>query len=147
MALGLTVGMIFGRVGCYAVGEHLGGPTGFFLATRYEGGETREGPLQVGEAIHNTSLYEMLHLLALAALLWWIVARLPGRFPPGFALAIFCLWYGAARLGTDALRTYDDRTLGLTGAQWMCVALLAAGIALLARTRRVKHQAEPHPTQ
>lgn len=136
MALALAVGMIFGRVGCYAVGEHLGRPTSFFLGTRYDGGETREGPLRVGEVIHNTSLYEMLHLIGLAALLWWLVARRRDRVPSGLALAVFCLWYGAARLATDALRAYDDRTLGLTGAQWMCLALLGVGALLLARTRR-----------
>ena len=45
MALGLAVGMFFGRIGCYAVGEHLGGPTDFFLASRYDGGSRREDTL------------------------------------------------------------------------------------------------------
>ena len=134
-AIGLAVGMAFGRVGCYAVGEHLGRPTGFPLATRYLGGETREGPLEVGVAIHNTSLYETLHLLVLAGLLWWIVARARRRPPAGTALAVFCLWYGAGRFATDALRAYDERVAGLTGAQWMCAALVVIGAVLLVRAR------------
>jgi phosphatidylglycerol:prolipoprotein diacylglycerol transferase len=116
LAVGLTVGLAFGRVGCYAVGEHLGRPTAFLLGTRYLGRDTREGPLQVGQAIHNTALYEFLHLVVLAAVLWWLVVRAAGRFPPGSAVAVFCLWYGAARFATDTLRAYDDRVADLADA-------------------------------
>lgn len=142
-AIGLALGLAIGRVGCYAVGEHLGDPTGFVLGTRYLGGDTREGPLEVGVAIHNTSLYEILHLLPLAALLWWLVVRGPGRTRPGLGLGVFCLWYGAGRFATDSLRAYDDRLAGLTGAQWLCLALLAGGAILLAGARRV----EPGPRE
>jgi phosphatidylglycerol:prolipoprotein diacylglycerol transferase len=134
-AIGLAVGLAIGRVGCYAVGEHLGRPTGFPLATRYLGGDTREGPLEVGVAIHNTSLYENLHLLVLAGLLWWIVVHAHRPPPAGTGLAVFCLWYGVGRFATDALRAYDDRVAGLTGAQWMCLGLVVIGSVLLVRAR------------
>src|SRR5680860_109718 len=111
-ALGLTVGAALGRIGCYAVGEHLGGPTGFFLATRYQGGETREGPLVVGQAIHNTALYEMISLAVLALVLAWLLYR--RRSTPGTALGVFLVWYSLARFGTDFLRAYDETVLGLT---------------------------------
>jgi phosphatidylglycerol:prolipoprotein diacylglycerol transferase len=134
LALGLAVGLAFGRVGCYSVGEHLGkASTSFFLATRYDGGSTREGPPLVGQVIHNTALYEGLHLLVLAALLWWIVRQRP---VPGSLIGIFCVWYGLARFGTDFLRGYDETKLGLTGAQWMCVALVPAGLYILLKVRR-----------
>ena len=38
-AWGLSLGLAFGRIGCYSVGEHFGRTTDFFLATRYDGGE------------------------------------------------------------------------------------------------------------
>src|SRR5690606_9112525 len=41
-ALGLTIGLAVGRVGCFAVGEHFGRTSDFLLATRYDGGEVRE---------------------------------------------------------------------------------------------------------
>ena len=132
-ALGLTIGLAFGRVGCYSVGEHFGGPTDFFLGTRYEGGSTREGPPAVGEVIHNTSLYEGLHLLVLFALLWWLLRR---RVTPGTAIGVFCLWYGVARFLTDFLREYDETQLGLTGAQWMMLLVMAAGVWILGWVRR-----------
>lgn len=131
-ALGLTVGLAFGRVGCYSVGEHLGGPTSFFLGTRYDGGSTREGPPMIGEVIHHTALYEGLHLLVLAALLWWVLRQRP---VPGSLIGIFCVWYGVGRFGTDLLRIYDDTVLGLTGAQWMSAALVPAGLWILFKVR------------
>ena len=134
LALGLAVGLGFGRIGCYAVGEHLGKEsTSFFLASRYDGGDTREGPPQLGQVIHNTSLYEMLLLFVLAGLLWWILRQRP---VPGSLIGIFCLWYGVQRFSTDFLRGYDETKLGLTGAQWMCVALVPAGLFILLRVRR-----------
>jgi phosphatidylglycerol:prolipoprotein diacylglycerol transferase len=144
--LGLAIGMGVGRIGCYAVGEHLGGLTSFPLASRYDGGATREGNggtgrlLEVGDVIHNTSLYEMVHVFALAGVLWWLIRR---RSSPGTALAVFLLWYGAARFGTDFLRTYDDTVAGLTGAQLMCLVLVPVGlwVLLLVRPRLAREAA------
>ena len=134
LALGLAVGLAFGRVGCYSVGEHLGkASTSFFLAVRYDGGATREGPPQIGQVIHNTALYELLHLVVLAGLLWWVLRQRP---VPGSLIGIFCVWYGVARFSTDFLRGYDETKLGLTGAQWMCVGLVPAGLFILLRVRR-----------
>jgi phosphatidylglycerol---prolipoprotein diacylglyceryl transferase len=129
---GLTPGLIIGRIGCYAVGEHLGGPTSFFLGVKYLGGETREGPLEVGVTYHNTALYEMLLLLPLFVLL--DVLRRRGA-PPGTLTGTFLLWYGVQRFATDLLRTYDETVFGLTGAQYICIGMVVAGVVLLRRAR------------
>jgi phosphatidylglycerol:prolipoprotein diacylglycerol transferase len=142
--LGLTIGIVLGRVGCYSVGEHFGGPTSFFLATRYEGGGTRE-PVAVGEVIHNTALYEGLLLLPLAGLLWWLMRR---RAAPGTAAGVFGIWYAVSRFSLDFLRVNDETVLGLTGAQWTCLVVvlpLAAYVLLRVRPRmaeRVRLEAE-----
>lgn len=135
IALGLALGVGIGRIGCYLVGEHLGGPTSFFLASKYLGGETREGPLVVGQVIHNTSTYEFLHLMALSLVLWLLLSR-SQRLVPGTAMGIFCVWYGVARFGTDFLRAYDETVMGLTAAQYLSVVLLGVGIWILATTGR-----------
>lgn len=130
---GLAIGLAIGRLGCYAVGEHLGATsTSFFLATRYDGGATREGPPLVGQVVHNTALYEFLHLLVLFVLLLVLLRR---RVTPSVVLGTFLLWYGIGRFSTDFLRGYDDTVLGLTGAQWMCAALVPAGLYILLRVR------------
>ena len=133
-ALGLTIGLAIGSIGCYSVGEHFGGASSFFLATRYEGGSTREPAPAIGHAIHNTALYEMLHLVVLFGLLTWLLTR--KRPPaPGTGIGIFCLWYGVARFGTDFLRVNDHTVLGLTGAQWLMIAVTIAAVWILTRVR------------
>jgi phosphatidylglycerol---prolipoprotein diacylglyceryl transferase len=141
IALGLTVGLAIGRIGCISVGEHLGNPTHFFLGWKYLGGPTREGPLVVGVTYNNTAIYEFLHLWLLAALLWWLIFHRKDTIP-GTAIGVFCLWYGVARFCTDFLRTHDDRFLGLTAAQWTCMLLVAAGIWILATTGRRRARLE-----
>lgn len=134
-ALGLAAGVGIGRIGCYLVGEHLGGETTFFLASKYLGGETREGPLVVGQVIHNTSMYEFLHLMALTLVLYLLLSK-RRNLVPGTAMGIFCVWYGIARFGTDFLRAYDETVFGLTAAQYLSVVLFGVGIWILATTGR-----------
>jgi len=133
VVLGLAAGLAVGRIGCYAVGEHLGGQTTFPLAVHYLGGATREGPIPIGAHLHNTALYELLLLLPLIGLLFWLRGR---GVRPGTLTAAFLLWYGAQRFLTDFLRAYDRRVLGLTGAQYVCVLMLVAGAIVAVRLRR-----------
>jgi phosphatidylglycerol:prolipoprotein diacylglycerol transferase len=153
-ALGLSLGLAFGRVGCYAVGEHFGRTTDFFLASRYDGGEVREPllgdvPLTSGTTFHNTALYELLYLLAifvsLAALVWG--ARRRGReVSPGTLTGIFVLVYGVCRLISDSFRVNDERVAGMTGAQWMSLVMIVAGAWILWKVRpRMARLAEEEP--
>jgi phosphatidylglycerol:prolipoprotein diacylglycerol transferase len=131
--LGLAVGQLIGRIGCYAVGEHLGGPTDFFLGVTYLGGVTIEGPLEVGVTYHNTALYEILWLVPIIAALVLLDRR---GSPAGLMTAVFAICYGTLRFLTDFLRTYDQTLFGLTGAQYGCILLVAVGIWLLVAVRR-----------
>jgi phosphatidylglycerol:prolipoprotein diacylglycerol transferase len=133
IVLGLVPGLMIGRIGCYAVGEHLGHTTTFFLGVRYLGGVTREGPIAVGSVIHNTALYEIILLAPLAVLLFAEARR---RVRPGVMTATFLIWYGVQRFSTDFLRAYDERVFGLTGAQYLCIGMVAAGLVLVWRLRR-----------
>ena len=142
-ALGLSVGLGLGRVGCYAVGEHFGRTTDFFLASRYDGGDVREPtlgdvPLVPGTTFHNTSLYEFIYMMVLFAGLGALVlaARRRGReVVPGTLVGAFVLYYGVCRWISDSLRVNDDRVAGMTGAQWMCLVMIPAGIWILWKVR------------
>lgn len=138
IVLGLAPGLAIGRLGCMAVGEHLGTQTSFFLGWKYLGGVTRE-PVAggVGSVIHNTAIDELLLLLPLVAVLWWLERR---RVPDGWLTVAFLLWYGTQRFLTDFLRAYDRTVAGLTGAQYLCVGMVVAGIVLAIRLRRVREQ-------
>lgn len=132
ITLALVPGLIIGRLGCIAVGEHLGNETTFALGWKYLGGETREGPLVVGSVVHSTAIYEALLLVPLAVLLFRLVRR---NAAPGLVAATFFAWYGIQRFATDILRAYDRRVLGLTGAQYLAIGMAVAGFIALRRIR------------
>lgn len=142
IVLGLAPGLLIGRFGCVAVGEHLGGETSFFLGWHYLGGETREGPLVPGVVVHNTAIYEILLLVPLLVLLAWLARR---RVADGGLSVAFLLWYGVQRFAMDFLRAYDRTVLGLTGAQYLCLGMVGGGLVLLARLRRAsaEHRGSP----
>lgn len=147
-ALGLSVGLGVGRWGCISVGEHFGGPTKFFLGVRFLGGfgsggaaDVREptlgdnGPTVVKNLVfHNTAVYEMLFCFALFGFLLWLRRRRPAA---GTLAGVAAVVYGTGRFLLDALRLNDNRTLGLTGAQWLCIVLVGLGAWYLVRIRRV----------
>jgi len=140
-AVAVLIGAAFGRLGCLSVGEHFGERSDFLLATRYDGGDLRETRLglsdtapiiEPGMSFHNPSLYECVVLFVLFGLLWWVLAKRP---TPGTVAGIFLLTYAVQRFGNDALRVNDERVAGLTGAQWMCVAMVPIGIYVLLKVR------------
>ncbi len=154
-AFGLTIGLAIGRLGCYSVGEHFGRPTDFFLASRYDGGSTQEDvlgdvPLTVGTTFHHTALYEFFHMVVLFAVMagmLWFARRRGTPLLPGTLIALFCLWYGVGRFATDILRVNDNRVAGMTGAQWMCLALVPAGLWILFRVRHLVAAAPEDPDE
>ncbi len=132
-AVGLTVGMAVGRLGCLAVGEHFGGPTDFFLGMTYLGGGTVEA-VAINETIHNTAFYEFLQLAVLGviyAILLRIASDRQRPWPLGMLGTIFLIWYGTFRFITDSVRVNDERLAGLTGAQWACIGVVGLGLWLL----------------
>jgi phosphatidylglycerol:prolipoprotein diacylglycerol transferase len=136
-AYGLTIGLAIGRIGCISVGEHFGSHSSWLLAVRYDGGSVREGslganPLFVGSEFHNTAIYELLWMLVLFGILSLLIRRKPA---PGMLMGVFCVYYGVARGLSDFLRVNDKTVAGLTGAQWMCIALIPTGIWILTRVR------------
>jgi len=125
VALGLSIGWIFGRTGCFTAHDHPGRHTSFFLAVRY-----LDGPR------HDLGLYELLFTIVLAAFLFVYNRKLR---PPGRIIGIAALAYAPVRFGLDFLRATDvsrpdQRYLGLTPAQWACIATAALAIYLLRRS-------------
>ena len=113
------------------MGEHFGRLTSFPLGVRYDGGSVREPsigtlPLTEGLVFHQTALYELIYLLVLFVVLTWLLHLRKQRGGPGVAMAVFCGCYGVARFASDSLRVNDERVLGLTGAQFLCLALVPA---------------------
>jgi phosphatidylglycerol:prolipoprotein diacylglycerol transferase len=124
VALGLAVGWIFGRTGCFTAHDHPGRLTSFFLAVRYPGG-----------ARHDLGLDELLFTIVITIILFTF-ARKPRA--PGRVIGLYATLYAPVRFGLDFLRATDygrpdQRYVGLTPAQWACLATLGVGIWLLSR--------------
>ena len=142
-AFGLSLGLAFGRIGCYSVGEHFGRTTDFFLASRYDGGDVREPflgdvPLAVGDTFHHTALYEFLYLMVMFGVMGALVLRARRTrqdLKTGTLVGFFVLAYGICRFLSDSLRVNDERVAGLTGAQWMSLAMIPAGAYILLKVR------------
>lgn len=132
-ALGFAIGQMIGRLGCIAVGEHLGGPTTFPLGWTYTGGVVVEGPLEVGVTYHSAALYEFLWMGPIIVILLILDRR---RAPAGVMAAAFGILYGVGRFLTDFVRINDERLLGLTGAQYMTMILVLVSIGLLVYSLR-----------
>jgi len=127
-ALSIPPGWAVARLGCFAVHDHPGVRTSFLLALMFP-----DGPR------HDLGLYDALLLGAITLALYALRRRGALR---GSLLAVLALLYGVGRFALDFLRArdlpyVDARYLGLTPAQYFCVALVVYGCAsLLSRRRR-----------
>jgi phosphatidylglycerol:prolipoprotein diacylglycerol transferase len=139
VALGLAVGWIFGRTGCFTAHDHPGRrvPASFFLSVKYP-----EGPrIDLG-------LYELLFTIVMTVILFRF-NRKPR--PPGRIIALAALMYAPARFALDFLRatdvaTPDRRYLALTPAQWACLATTALGVYLWRRGQTPPSEPTVPPT-
>ncbi len=147
-APGLALGIVIGRLGDLAIGDHLGKPTTFALGWRclgdgsqepvaaaaYRATLERSQPPSLGcfdVVVHQTALYDFFSTLTLFGVLLWLGRAAPR---PGFMILVFTIWYGTMRMITDFLRV-DRRYFGLTGSQLLSLAVGLACLYLLARYR------------
>jgi phosphatidylglycerol:prolipoprotein diacylglycerol transferase len=163
--IGLAFGIAFGRIGDLIIGDHLGKPTSWLLAFRYEGGNLAgfscaanvcRATLEGGQLLEVTKAGATLtsstgqvigqgvgvHQTALydmvsATLLFFLLYLLSRReLRRGVLTLTFGAWYGAMRVVEDFLRV-DKRILGLTGSQWTGgIVSIACIVTLLAWSRR-----------
>jgi phosphatidylglycerol:prolipoprotein diacylglycerol transferase len=123
-----------GRMACAVAHDHLGYPTSFGLAVEFP---PRKYPFDRMSAevirAHDLGLYELMYLVPLL-LVVVILERWRGR-KPGFLLGFVAVAYSAPRFFLDFLRRTesDPRYLGLTFAQWACIAGVLYGIHLIRR--------------
>ena len=144
IGVGLTFALV--RTGCFLAGCDYGLPTAHAWGVRFPPGSlaaldhARRGFVPRGAPslpVHPTQLYE-----AAVGLLGAVLAAAPvarGR-RDGRAFATFLVTYAVGRFVIEFVRGDQDRgqVLGLSTAQWVSVAIVAALGAVWARRRRVR---------
>lgn len=122
----LAIGYAIGRVGCQLSGDgDYGVASDLPWAMAYP-----EGTVATTEEVHPTPIYESIAMGLVALVLW----RLRDRFRPGVLFAIYLVLAGIERLLVELIRRNDALALGLTPAQLISVAMIAAGGVWLARS-------------
>jgi len=117
-------GQACGRIGCFLVGDDYGRPTDAWYGIAFP-----EGLPPTTIPVHPTQLYEVAWLVAIGSLLWRRRAASPFLFAEYLVLA------GIGRFAIEILRVNPDVALGLSAAQWIGLAMVAAGSALWLRAR------------
>jgi len=123
----LALGNAIGRVGCQLSGDgDYGKATDLPWGMAYP-----DGTVRTLEEVHPTPVYETVALGLVALLLW----SLRDRVRPGALFSLYLVLSGAERLLVEFVRRNEDVLVGLTQAQLISVAMIAAGAASLMRMR------------
>ena len=127
MTVPLALGYAVGRVGCQLSGDgDYGVASDLPWAMAYP-----DGTVSTTEEVHPTPVYETLAMGLVALVLW----RLRDRFRPGGLFALYLVLAGAERLLVEFIRRNEELVLGLTFAQLVSLAMVAAGGAWLVSRR------------
>ncbi len=127
------IGLFLGRVANFINGELYGRPTDAPWGMVFpNGGDLPRHPSQLYEA----GLEGVAMLIA-----FFILQRRTSMLQsPGLASGLFLIFYAASRMFVEIFREPDSflglLQLGLTMGQWLCVPMMAFGIALVAYARK-----------
>lgn len=138
----IAVGIAVGRIGDLVIADHLGKPTKLFFGYACPAVDTGTPCVaEVGEAVHQTALYDMVA----AALVALVLFRLRRRGLPSGALALsFGVLYGAARFVEGFYRLDITHGTGLNGSQWTALIVgIASAVGLAALWRRTRRRSRP----
>jgi hypothetical protein len=105
LSFGVTLGFIFGRIGCFTAHDHKGAVSNFFLAVDFPQRVFPKGFDGVPGPRHDLGLYEALFLTCVFAL-FLVLDRKKDWFH-GFFTGLLLVLYGPARLFFDSLRATD----------------------------------------
>ena len=124
----LAIGYGVGRIGCQLSGDgDYGIPWDGPWAMAYP-----DGTVATDVPVHPTPIYETIAMGLITYGLW----RLRRRLQPGLLFALYLVLAGAERFLVEFIRRNDDVALGLTQAQLLSIAMIAAGGFWLARKAR-----------
>jgi len=138
LAPGVILGIGVTRIGCFLAGCCYGKPTDLPWGVHFP--STCRAGIEFGEqAIHPAQLYSSAAGFLVFGLLLWL--EKPAA-PAGLTFGRFLLFYGAARFLLEFTRFIEAdqlMALGLSNNQWISLALVITGIAVLSYAVRQAH--------
>ena len=134
-APGIALGHAIGRIGCFAAGCCWGAECKRSWAVTFTdpaANEVTGVPLNV--PLHPTQLYEAGTEALIFAFLYWRFRR---EHRPGTIIGLYLVLYSIARFSVEFLRYHEQGLYGaLSLTQWISLATLLVGLALLLRPQR-----------
>ena len=132
IVFGFPIAQGFGRLGCFAVHDHIGGITTSPLGVTFRPGQLA-GDLPEGSIRHDLGLYEAILCFAIGAAFLYLGKK---ERRPGFFMGLWCLLYAPVRFFLDFMRAggldQDDvRYYGLTPAQYITLGMMAFGLFMV----------------
>ena len=133
-APGLAAGQAIGRLGCFAAGCCWGTACDRPWAVTFKNVEAHElTSVPLGIPLHPAQLYEVLADALNFAILYWMSGR---SHRSGSIIAWYLVLYSSARFAIEFFRFHEQGLhFGLSLTQWISLATLAAGVALLVARR------------
>jgi phosphatidylglycerol:prolipoprotein diacylglycerol transferase len=132
-ALALSYGI--GRIGCFLAGDATWGKVtdvpwamAFPKAVAGWADPLTGVPYPPGIEVHPTQLYELLQSLFVFAVLWVLRKR---AYPPGTVFYLYLALAGSMRFIVEFWRANPIVDFGMTEYQWISLALVVLGTALL----------------
>lgn len=128
----IALGLVIGRLGCFAAGCDYGKPTNSFLGVVFTDPFAHQvAGTPLGIRLHPTQLYESLAMLAIFSVLVW---RYRHKTYDGQIFVLHLVLYGIARFFIEFLRGDEDRgfVFGhlLSTSQFIAVLALATAAVL-----------------
>jgi len=91
-----------------------------------------KGVVPTTVAVHPTPVYEVLMMIPVVALLWYLRTRI---VEAGRLFGVYLMLVGAERWIAEIYRVRPEKTMGMSTAQWISVAAILLGVLLFASRR------------
>jgi phosphatidylglycerol---prolipoprotein diacylglyceryl transferase len=140
-APGVAIGQAIGRLGCFAAGCCWGRECSLPWAVRFR--SNFAAPVPLDKTLHPVQLYESAADLIIFAILYRQFGR---AHRPGQVIGLYLVLYSTARFIIEFYREHEQALVGpFSLTQWIALALLALGIALLVHGRTSHVTGQPQP--
>lgn len=142
-APGVALGQAIGRLGCFAAGCCWGKECSLPWGVRFR--SNAASPVPLDKTLHPVQLYESAADLIIFGILY---RRISCSHQPGQVIGLYLVLYSTARFIIEFFREHEQALVGpFSLTQWIALALLAVGVAILLRGHLTAAKLPPPKTE